>query len=404
MSTSLLYHAFGIRGYIYVRTEYRNGGVIFTIRQDPNTAVCSACGSSQVISRGQVERRFRSLPIGRKPTTVVFPIPRVECDACGLVRQVDVLFAESRRSYTNAFERYALELSRSMTIRDVALHLNVGWDLIKDIQKRDLSRRYAKPKLKHLRNIAIDEIAIAKGHRYLTVVMDLESGAVVFVGDGKGADALKPFWKRLRPSGAKIQAVAMDMSVAYRGAVSTHLPKAKIVFDHFHVIKLFNEKLSELRRELYREATDMMQKKVLKGTRWLLLKNPENLDEKQDEKRRLKEALKLNEPLATAYYLKDDLRRFWDQPGKRFATTFLDGWIRRAETSGIKVLQQMAKTLAAHRSGLLAYYDVMISSGPMEGTNNKIKTMKRQAYGFRDLEFFKLKILAIHETKFALVG
>ena len=291
-----------------------------------------------------------------------------------------------------------------MTIRDVARHLNVGWDLIKDIQKRDLSRRYAKPKLKHLRHIAIDEIAVAKGHRYLTLVMDLESGAVVFVGDGKGADALKPFWKRLRPSGAKIEAVAMDMSAAYCGAVSTHLPKAKIVFDHFHVIKLFNDKLSELRRELYREATDMMQKKVLKGTRWLLLKNPENLDEEKDEKRRLKEALKLNEPLATAYYLKDDLRRFWDQPGKRFATTFLDGWIRRAETSGIRVLQQMAKTLAAHRSGLLAYYDVMISSGPMEGTNNKIKTMKRQAYGFRDMEFFKLKILAIHETKFALVG
>jgi transposase len=102
--------------------------------------------------------------------------------------------------------------------------------------------------------------------------------------------------------------------------------------------------------------------------------------------------------------MKDDLRRFWEQPGKRFATTFLDGWIRRAEASGIRILKQMAKTLAAHRSGLLAYYDVMISSGPMEGTNNKIKTMKRQAYGFRDHEFFKLKILAIHETKYALVG
>ncbi len=106
-----------------------------------------------------------------------------------------------------------------MTIRDVAAHLNVGWDLVKDIQKRDLSRRYAKPKLKHLRRIAIDEIAVAKGHRYMTLVMDLDSGAVVFVGDGKGADALKPFWKRLRPSGAKIEAVAMDMSAAYRGGV-----------------------------------------------------------------------------------------------------------------------------------------------------------------------------------------
>ena len=404
MSTSLLYHAFGIRGYVYSRTDYDNGKVIFTVHQERGTCHCSSCGSSQVISRGQVNRCFLSLPIGGRGTYVSFAIPRVECRACGLERQVNVPFADPRRSYTKAFERYALELSRCMTISDVAHHLNVGWDMIKDFQKRDLSRRYAKPKLKHLRYIAIDEIAVAKGHHYLTIVMDLVSGAVVFVGDGKGADALKPFWKRLRPSGARVEAVAMDMSAGYWGAVMTHLPKAKIVFDHFHVIKLFNDKLSDLRRALYREATEVMQKQVLKGTRWLLLKNPENLDEKKDEKRRLKEALALNEPLATAYYLKDDLRQFWDQPGKSFATTFLDGWIRRAEASGIKILQQMAKTLAAHRTGLLAYYDVMISSGPMEGTNNKIKTMKRQAYGFRDMEFFKLKILAIHETRYELVG
>ena len=169
-------------------------------------------------------------------------------------------------------------------------------------------------------------------------------------------------------------------------------------------MKLFNEKLSDLRRALHREATDVMQKKVLKGTRWLLLKAAENLDAEKDEKARLKEALALNKSLAAAYYLKEDLRQFWEQPGKMFATLFLDGWIRRAEASGIRMLQQMAKTLAAHRSGLLAYYDVMITSGPMEGTNNKIKTMKRQAYGFRDKEFFKLKILAIHETRYELIG
>jgi transposase len=404
MSTSLLYRAFGIRGYQYTRTDYQRGQVIFTIHQEPKTYRCPACGSPEVHSRGRVGRCFRSLPIGHRATFVHLPVPRVECPACGVVRQVAISFADARRSYTCSFERYALELSRRMTIRDVAKHLGVSWDVIKDIQKRDLSRRYAKPKLKHLRNIAIDEIAIAKGHRYLTIVLDLESGAVVFVGDGKGAKALKPFWKRLKGSRAKIEAVAMDMSPAYREAVATNLPGAKIVFDRFHVMKLFNEKLSDLRRALYREATDMLQKKVLKGTRWLLLKAAENLDEERDEKQRLKEALALNQSLATAYYLKEDLRQFWEQPGKKFATLFLDGWIKRAESSGIKVLQEMAKTLAAHRSGLLAYYDVMITSGPLEGTNNKIKTMKRQAYGFRDKEFFKLKILAIHETRYELIG
>jgi transposase len=404
MSTSLLYHAFGIRGYQYRRTDYRDGRTIFTIHQEPRTCRCAACGSSDVRPRGTVERRFRDVPIGGRPTAVILPIPRVECRACDAVRQVEVRFADPRRSYTKGFERYALELSRRMTIRDVAAHLDVGWDTIKDIQKRDLLRRYSRPKLKHLRRIAIDEIAVAKGHRYLTVVMDLESGAVVFVGDGKGADALLPFWKRLRPSKAVIEAVAMDMSAAYRQAVSAHLPKATIVFDRFHVMKLYNDRLTQLRRDLHREATDVMHKEVLKGTRWLLLKNPEGLDAEKGEKRRLEEALALNKSLALAYYMKEDLRRFWEQPGKRFATAFLNDWLRRAEASGIKMLKQMAKTLAAHRSGLLAYYEAMITSGPMEGTNNKIKTMKRQAYGFRDHEFFKLKILSIHETKYALVG
>jgi transposase len=299
MSTSLLYHAFGTRGYRYVRTAYAEGQVVFTLRQEPKTCRCSACGSGDVVSRGCVERRFRSLPIGRRATALVLPVPRVECRACGVVRQVDVAFAGPRRSYTRAFERYVLELSRRMTIRDVATHLGVGWDLVKDIQKRDLARRYARPKLKHLRHIAIDEIAVAKGHRYMTVVMDLDSGAVVFVGDGKGADALKPFWKRLRPSGAKVEAAAMDMSAAYRQAVSAHLKGAAIVFDHFHVIKLFNDKLTGLRRSLYHRA-EADQKKVLKGARWLLLKSPENLDADKDEKARLEEALALNKPLATA--------------------------------------------------------------------------------------------------------
>jgi transposase len=277
-----------------------------------------------------------------------------------------------------------------MTILDVARHLGVSWDVIKDIQRRDLQRRFARPKLGGLKRIAIDEIAVGKGQRYLTVVLDLETGAVVFVGDGRGGDALKPFWKRLRRAKARVE------------AVSTHLKGAVIVFDHFHVIKLLNDTLSDLRRSLYHQA-DEAHKKVLKGSRWLL-KAPENLDPDRDEVTRLEEALKLNQPLATAYYLKEDLRQFWDQPGKTFAGAFLRDWVRRAESSGVRILGPMARTLTDHSSGLLAYYDYPISTGPLEGTNNKIKTMARQAYGFRDRQFYKLKILAIHQARYALVG
>jgi transposase len=403
MSTSLLYHAFGLRGYDYVKTDYQEGAVIFTLRPRRHTYRCPLCNSRDVLPRGHQERTFKAVPIGHKPVRVVLPIPRVQCPRCGIVRQIPVGFADPRRSYTHAFERYALELGRLMTIQDVARHLQVCWDTIKDIQKRDLYRRFRKPRLRKLKQIAIDEIALGAGHRYLTVVLNLESGAVVFVGEGKGADALDPFWKRLRAARAKVEAVATDMSAAYIEAVSRCLPEATLVFDRFHVMKLVNDKLAALRRQLYAQAT-AEQKQVLKGVRWLLVKRPENLEARRNEPARLEEALQLNEPLATAYYLKEELGEFWEQDDEEQATAFLLDWLALAEASRVKMLVGLAKTLRKHALGLLAYYDYPISTGPLEGTNNKIKTMKRQAYGYRDKEFFKLKILAAHEAKYALVG
>jgi len=404
MSTSLLYHAFGIRGYQYVSTRYENGEVIFQIRHRKSGLCCPECRSRDVIRKGTVERVFSCVPIGSKPVSVLLAVQRVLCRACDCLRQVKMGFADPRFSYTRQFERYALGLSRHMTIKDVAEHLNVSWDVIKDIQKRNLTRRFGKPKLKRLRQIAIDEISIGKGHRYLTIVLDLRSGAVVFVGDGKGAEALVPFWRRLKGARAQIQAVATDMSPAYIRAVSDNLANAAIVFDRFHIVKLFNDKLSDLRRSLFHKAINSKEKNVIKGTRWLLLKNPENLDAKRAEPDRLSQALELNKPLATAYYMKEDLRQLWAQSTKKQAYQFLIDWIYRAGSSGIAMLRKFAKTLATHMYGILAFYDYRISTGPLEGTNNKIKTMKRQAYGFRDQEFFKLKIMSLHMTRYALIG
>ena len=404
MSTSLLYHGFGINGYQYVRTIYQKGNIIFCIIPKAFSLRCPICGSKRVKRRGTKTRMFRSIPIGLKSVFIQIPIQRIECLCCNVIRQVEIKFAEWRRSYTKAFERYALALSKHMTILDVANHLGVSWDTIKDIQKRYLSKKYKRPRLKNITRIAIDEISIGKGHRYLTVVLDLKTGAVIFVGDGKGVDSLKPFFKRLRYSKAKIKAVAIDMSPSYIAAVLENLPESTIVFDHFHVIKLLNEKLSELRRALHREAKDTLQKKVLKGTRWLLLKNSYNLNEQKNEKERLEKALSLNKPLATAYYLKEDLRQVWSQVCKSDAKTVLTDWIKKAQSTGIAILQKFANTLAGHAFGILNYYDYPISTGPLEGTNNKIKTLQKQAYGYRDMDFFKLKIYGLHETKYALVG
>lgn len=403
MSTSLLYHAWGVRGYCHRRTEFEQGRIIFHIEQDRRRLHCPVCGSHNSIGRGRVVRRWRSLPIGGRPVMIQLGVGRVGCRECGAVRQTRVDFADPRCSYTRAFERYALELSRRMTIQDVARHLGISWDVIKQMQKRDLRRRFGRPRLSHLRRIAIDEIAVRKGHRYLTVVLDLTSGRVVFVGQGKAGEALEPFWRRLRRAGAQIEAVAMDLSPAYISAVESQLPTARIVFDHFHVVKLMNQALSDLRKSVQRVAVGL-QKQVIKGLRWVLLKNPEHLDEEHRERERLEEALRLNAPLAAGYYLKEDLRQLWDQPDKSTAHRLLQDWIGRAVATGARPLRKFARTLGRHAAGILAWYDFPISSGPLEGINNKIKTMKRQAYGFRDMEFFKLKILGIHETEYALIG
>lgn len=404
MSTGLLYHAFGIRGYQYRRTDYAEGRVVFTVTQKREKLLCPACRSADVHKRGETWRSFRSLPVGSKPTHVALAIPRVSCDACGITRQVNVSFADPRKSYTRPFARYVIELSASMTIRDVAAHLGVGWDLVKQIQKDHLKKRFASPKLRNVRLIAIDEISIGKGHRYLTVVLNLETGAVLHLGDGKGADALEPFWKKLKAARANIEAVALDMSPAFISAVIKNLPNVPLVFDRFHIMKLFNDKLSTLRRQLYREAADGLQKDVLKGTRWLLLKNFENLDDSKDERKRLDKALNVNRSLATAYYLKELLRYFWRQRTKADAAVWLDEWCALARASGIGVMKTFANTMQGHRSGLLNWWDYPISTGPLEGTNNKIKTLQRQAYGYRDREFFKLKIFTIHQMRYELVG
>ena len=403
MSTSVLYRALGIRGYKHQSIWESSGWIRLRIRHDGSRPCCPDCQGNNIRRRGTISRSWQAPPIGNRKVTVFADVPRIECFDCKVTRVVPVPFADPNRSYTRSLERMVIDLRSRMTMKDVSSHLGLSDWTVRDIEKRWLSKNFAKPRLKDLRYLAIDEISVRKGHTYLTVVMDLESGAAVFVGDGKGADALKPFWARLKASHARVLAIAIDMSAAYFQAVTENLPQAEIVFDWFHVVKLLNEKLTQLRRELFREAS-MMDKQILKGILWLLLKRQENLVDERDEAKRLNEALKLNSSLATAYYLKEDLRLLWSTADRQVAGRFLDSWIARAQASGIRVLQTFAKTMATYRRGILAWFRYPISTGPLEGLNNKIKTLKRQAYGFRDQQYFKLKILAIHTAKFRLLG
>ena len=404
MSTSVLYRVLGLPDYQHQSIKDKDGILTLRMRPPASAVKCPGCQSVDIVRRGTYTRIVHAPPVGARPVRVFIDACRVECRTCCTVRTITLPGVVPKTNHTHSMIRMVVDLRKMMTIQDIAAWLGVSTTMVKNIDKRYLQTHYDKPRLKDVKRIAIDEISVRKGHKFLTIVMDLQTGAVVFVGDGKGQNALKPFWKRLRGSGAKIEAAATDMSSAYYAAVMKNLPRAVLVFDRFHIIKLMNEKLTQLRRELQREAEVGLDKDVLKGTRWLLLKAPDNLDEVRNEHERLEEALSLNKSLATAYYLKEDLRQIWSQQSRLKASRFLTDWCRRARASGIRVLQTMANTLEGYRTGILDWYFYRISTGPLEGTNNKIKTMKRQAYGYRDIEYFKLKIYALHETKFKLIG
>jgi len=347
------------------------------------------------------------LSVGRRKVELVVNIPRLYCHDCGAIRQPALAFADPKKHYTRSLERFVVDLCRITSIQDVAELTGLGWDTVKEIHKRHLRRKYKSSTLKNVRYLAIDEVYLGKKRKYITIVLDLQTGRVIHVGRGKGKEALRGFWKRLRRSKAKIQAVATDMASGYIAAVLEHLPKADLVLDHFHLVKWFNQKLSLLRRQLYREATQM-EKAVLKGSRWLLLKAPENLkshrDPKKDERRRLQAALELNQPLAMAYYMKERLRLLFQCTDRDRAETELNAWIQEASSSGIRILKEAARKLSAWKPFILNWHKHRISTGKLEVINGKIGTLQRNAYGYRDDEYLKLRIFNLHRSTYALTG
>jgi transposase len=310
-------------------------------------------------------------------------------------------FASAYASYTHRLEAFVGDLRGVMTISDLATITGLGWDTVKEIVKRRLQRDYGAPRLKDLKYLSIDEIYLGRRRKYYTLVLDLDSGRIVWVGNGRGADALRKFWRALRCSRARIKAVAMDMSAAYWVAVTDNLPRAAVVFDRFHIVKLANEKLDDLRREMVREATDLM-KKTVKGIRYLLLMRRDNVA--AEKLPRLDEALKHNEPLLSGYLLKEALGLLWEQPTRNEMKAFLKEWCQWAAETGIRQMQQLARTLQIHARGILNWWTHPINNGRMEGINNKIKTLLRQTYGLRDEAFLKLKLFALHDSKLQLIG
>lgn len=393
MSTSHMYHTQGTAGFNLKRYK-RSPGVEIAIMESSNPhPPCPQCKSLDVtVIRTKRVRDIQALPIGMRQMRLRVNLRRIRCHECGGFAQEPLSFCPSPFTrHTKRLARYVLGLRTEMSIRAVARFTGLHWETIKNIEKQWLRKKYRHIRLNEVEYLGIDEVHLGTAMGFITIVRDLESGAVLFIGQGKGGEALAPFRERLRRRAGQIKAVAMDMSNAYSAWVREVLPDLDIVYDHFHVIKLMNHKMDTLRRHTMNRL-EREQKKELKSKRFLFLRNEECLNEESlSELKRLRFLFK---DLGTASLMKEYLRNIY-----RLATNYQLArrafllWCEKAEASAIGCLKQMAKTIRQRLEGLLAYWKhSKLTNASQEGFNNKIGWLTRQAYGYQDVEYLHLKI------------
>ena len=235
----------------------------------------------------------------------------------------------------------------------------------------------------------------------MTIFTDISTGQVIHAVEGRNEEFLRLFLRLLSKKAKRLRGIGIDMSAAYSSSVTQHLPHVAIIFDRFHVTKLLNNTIDKIRRAEYAKHNNK-DLHVLKGQRFLLLRN--FVDLKDDQKSSLQKLLEINKSLAIAHSMKEQFRLFWQCGSVKEGARFLGWWIIQAFESGVDLLAKTARTLLHHFKGLISYFEHGIDNGKAEGINNKIKVLKRQAYGFRDQEYFKLRLYNLHKKEYQLVG
>ncbi|MDQ3224920.1 MAG: ISL3 family transposase [Gemmatimonadota bacterium] len=355
--------------------------------------VCSGCGKVCRSIHDTAERWIDDLPVLGADTRLLVHRVRVACPDCGpKVERLDLLEPYAR--VTVRLAQNVARLCRVLPVKHVADYFRLDWKTVKAIDKAYLNRTLGPVELDGVTKLAMDEFAIQKGHRYATVVIDPTCKRVLWVGRGRSREEVRPFFELLGPARCKqIVAVAMDMNAAYDLEVRAHCPNAEVVYDLFHVVAKYGREVVDRVRvdEANRVKDDKPARKVIKGSRWLLLKNADNIT-KETDRVRLAELLKANRKLAAVYLLKDDLKELWDYRHTGYAQRFWDGWYARAIRSRIEPLKAFARKLKGYLPGILSHCRFPLHTSVLEGINNKIKVIKRMAYGFRDDAYFFLKI------------
>jgi transposase len=404
MTQQRVYHNQGCRALKIESQALKHGDYIIKCNVRPKFVICPECKSENIKYNGFRTREFIGVPEGYRKVILSCNIPRVICNDCGANRQIVIPFADQYMSYTRKSAKFFVQEINHSSIKSVSDRFNINYSLLYNMYYNYLDKKYSKPDISNLKLLAIDEIAIGKNHKYATLVMNYETEQVIFVNEGKGADSLVPFWKMIGPRRAKnIKAVAMDMSPAFISAVTENLPNTMVIFDHFHVVKLLNKYLDDLRKMVFSQATEE-EKKVLRGIKWILLKRGDTLTDERNEKTRLQNAVAINKPLFIGYYMKEDVSQIWEQESKNNAAIILQNWVNTGFASDNPIITKMANSILKFSSGILNWYDFPITTATLEGLNNKIKKINRQSFGIKSFNYYRLRILGIHDTDIILTG
>lgn len=364
-----------------VGVEFTREGVIVTVRLRRRRRVCSACGQVGGRIHGRRVKRWRHLDLGASRCLIECELRRLRCRDCG-VRLEAVPWARAGSAYTRDFEDLVAFLAQQMAKTPIARLLHIAWDTVGRIVERVVCDHLDDSRLASLVAIGVDEISYRQGQRYLTCVADHSTGAIIWARPGRNAATLTAFFDELGERKRSIRAVSIDMSAGYENAVRAAVPHAEIAFDPFHVVKLANEAVNQVRRadwNAHAKSTTTTGR-WLKGVRWALLKAPERLTIPQQAK--LAEVQAANRGLYRAYLLKEELRALYHLPDPATADDHLAAWLAWASRSKLKPFVRLARTIRGYRHGILAAIRLGLTNARLEGLNSKVRLISHRSFGF----------------------
>lgn len=348
---------------------------------------CSRCRRPCPKTHGRTSsRRWRDLSMRDRSLELVYRPFRVVCIRCKRVKVEKVPWAEPWSRVTVSLAMAVALLARKLNWLEVARHFRIDWKTVAQIVERVVAEGLKRRAWKPLHVIGVDEVSRKRGHRYLTLVYDLERHQLIWIGEDRKKETLDSFFRWLNPRRCRsIQSVCCDMWAPYAKSVGEYLPNATLVFDRFHLVRHLLDAVDEVRRQEIRRLSGS-DRQVVKGTRFVLLKNPWNLTDAQRDS--LFNLTRLNLRLVRAYLLKETFQLFWHYKRRFYAERFLLNWLWKATHSRLKPMKQFAQLVRSHMEGILAWTTLRISNGALEGLNNKVKLVSHRAFGFRTIRYY----------------